>query len=409
MKAWARRLRRNNALWALIAVVAIALATLVWIRLSLESQLAVTILENTATEVEDTLYPRPVPGFGPRLAKIADNLSHDHPEVSRLVVTVFLPDEDGHIVERVVYPDALLFGPASLADHRPREYYDLERDGRTVIRLYLDLSLARSHQLNVLLSCMAGAILFVGMLVGWGIVQQEKRIAQDSVEMSAIRGELAGLERRALVGQVSASLIHDLKKPVLHIREEAAQNPPGADALADIREHANLFLAMIRDLNLESFLSSDDAPQEFLYLDDVLQRSYRLVQFEAVDVEFRADLPGDLPMVLAVPHRVVQVFSNLFLNSIEAMNRRGRITTTGCARHGRVEVVVQDSGPGIAPEALPRIFEAFFSGKPQRSSGLGLYICRTLLEEMGGTIEAMPADGGGARFRVTLPAAEGTR
>lgn len=398
-------LSRSWPIWALVAVVAVTLATLLWMRFWLESQQARTILESLAEEVEATLSPEPAPFFGQRLEEIAARAQRQHPEMARLVVSVFLPRETGAgRREQVVYPDSLLFGAPDWSRNLPRTRFDWTRDGETVIRLYLDLSLARSYQLNVLMGALAAAILLLAMLVGMGLHQQQRRLARNSVELSTVRGELAKLERRALVGQVSASLIHDLKKPVLHIRE-AARAGDREPRLREIAEHADLFLAMVRDLRFESLLSSDSAPPEFLYLDEVVAQSFNLVKCEAVEVEFDNRLPRDLPMILATPHRLIQVFSNLFLNSIQAMQRRGRLVVRGSREGaGLIRVEVEDSGPGIPPEALPYIFTPFYSAsRAESSTGLGLYICRSLLDELGGSIQADPAFSGGARFILRFP------
>ncbi len=414
--------RRSILLWALVAVVGITLATLLWMRFSLESQLGRTILESMAEEVQEVLYPQPSPNsargemiypqpapfFGERLDEIARRAQRQHPEIARLVVTVFLPlGPGGAVQERVVYPDSLVFGGGDFLQHSPSASFDWTRDGKVVIRLYLDLSLSRSYRLNVVMASLAGAILLLALLVGRGVWQQERRLATNSVELSTVRRELAKLERRALVGQISASMIHDLKKPVLHIREEASQAGDSHPALPDIAAHAELFLSMTRDLKLENFLSSDSAPPEYLYLDEIATQSFKLVQCEAVDVGFVNRIPSDLPMVLAVPHRLVQVFSNLFLNSIEAMAGRGRIVVEGRRQPGgRLIVVVEDNGPGIPAENLPHIFAPFYSSrKREGSTGLGLYICRSLLEEMGGSIDVDVEYRNGARFEFSLPEA----
>ncbi|MBE7559731.1 hypothetical protein HS125_12605 [bacterium] len=406
MKPPSAPLHRGVLLAALIAVVAITACTLLWMRFSLESQLGRTILESLAEEVQEVLYPQPAPFFGRRLEEIARRAQRQHPEIARLVITVFLPTgAEGRHQERVVFPDSILFGGGEWSRHRPSASLDWTREGQPLIRLYVNLSLARSYRLNLVMAALAGAILLLALLVAAGIRQQERRLARNSVELSTVRGELAKLERRALVGQISASLIHDLKKPVLHIREESTHAQQHHPSLAHIAENAELFLAMIRDLKLETFLSSDSAPAEYLYLDETADQSYRLVQYEAKQVEFQNRIPPDLPMVLAVPHRLIQVFSNLFLNSLEAMEGRGRILVEGRrASERRIVVTVEDNGPGIPQESLPHIFAPFYSSrKREGSTGLGLYICRSLMEEMGGTIDLDRQFAGGARFVLTFP------
>ncbi len=117
--------------------------------------------------------------------------------------------------------------------------------------------------------------------------------------------------------------------------------------------------------------------------------------------------------VRANENQLLQVLFNLVINARQAMlGRRGRLTVDAAASGGRVEINVRDTGCGIPPENLPRIFEPFFSTKqggdrPEtRGLGLGLAISRDLVEEMGGRIDVASQPGVGSTFTITLPQAE---
>jgi signal transduction histidine kinase len=105
-------------------------------------------------------------------------------------------------------------------------------------------------------------------------------------------------------------------------------------------------------------------------------------------------------------HRLEQVLLNLALNAFRFMPSGGWLSIRGidCAAEGSqgVEIVVRDTGPGIVPGDLPRIFEAGFSTRPG-SSGLGLAVCRRILEQHGGSISVESRHGYGATFRLRLP------
>jgi signal transduction histidine kinase len=114
----------------------------------------------------------------------------------------------------------------------------------------------------------------------------------------------------------------------------------------------------------------------------------------------------EIPLIWGYPTRLMQVFSNLILNAYEAMNGKGKLTIriNGLknARGNQAVVRFVDTGPGIPSEHLPRIFEAFYStGK--KGSGLGLYICRTILEDMDGTISVECPQNLGTTFTLILP------
>ena len=121
-------------------------------------------------------------------------------------------------------------------------------------------------------------------------------------------------------------------------------------------------------------------------------------------VELKTELAGDLPAVRGDKVHLQQVFLNLFLNALDAMadTRERKQLTVRTVCNGDVVIEVSDTGPGILPEQLPRIFDPFFSTKKD-GMGIGLSITRSLVESHGGRIWAENNPGGGASFRFTLP------
>jgi signal transduction histidine kinase len=102
------------------------------------------------------------------------------------------------------------------------------------------------------------------------------------------------------------------------------------------------------------------------------------------------------------PDGLKQIFLNLLLNALEAMEGGGTIEVSLAETRGRVEIVFRDSGPGIAPDTLRRMGEPFVTSKAQ-GTGLGVFLTRRLAESAGGTLEVGNAPGGGAQARVSLP------
>jgi two-component system NtrC family sensor kinase len=140
-------------------------------------------------------------------------------------------------------------------------------------------------------------------------------------------------------------------------------------------------------------------------VDDVLalvkpQKNFR-------DIVVRAEIPGDLPRIALAGPRIVQVLLNLLLNAADAVPREGGRVTLRAARApgSRVRLTVEDNGEGIAAEIRDRLFEPFATTKePGKGTGLGLAVCRGLVESAGGTLAAEDGDEGGARFVIELPA-----
>ncbi|UCC48775.1 MAG: hypothetical protein JSV41_00955 [Gemmatimonadota bacterium] len=113
---------------------------------------------------------------------------------------------------------------------------------------------------------------------------------------------------------------------------------------------------------------------------------------------------GELPVVECYPSQVNQVFMNLILNASQAISGPGTITIRTYRRDDRVAVEISDTGAGIAPEDLERIFDAGFTTKGTKSGmGLGLRICREIIESHGGGIEVESTVGKGSTFRILLP------
>jgi histidine kinase len=133
--------------------------------------------------------------------------------------------------------------------------------------------------------------------------------------------------------------------------------------------------------------------------------------FDEKGVELKSVVPGDLPSVLADIDRVVQVLSNLLSNALRHTPDEGRVVVKAKASGDEVTFEVTDTGTGIAPEHLERIFERFYRVDKSRSrgeayggSGVGLAISRALVEAMGGRIRVKsPGFGEGATFAFTLP------
>ena len=123
-------------------------------------------------------------------------------------------------------------------------------------------------------------------------------------------------------------------------------------------------------------------------------------------VSIRTDLKDDLPMTVADRVQLQQVLMNLMLNGIEAMKDTGGVLTvkSQLRQDGQIEIAVNDTGPGLPTGKANQIFDAFFTTKPQ-GSGMGLAICKSIVESQGGRIWANVHGGRGATFHFTLLAA----
>jgi PAS domain S-box-containing protein len=231
--------------------------------------------------------------------------------------------------------------------------------------------------------------------------------------------ELAHANRIATMGQLSASIAHEVKQPIAAMAANAAAalrwlafDPPemeeARDALTAISNDGNRaghIIGRIQDL-----IKKTPPRRDQLEINGAIREIVELTRGEMVKsgVEVRTAFADGLPLIQADRVQLQQVVLNLVMNAAEAMSgvsegTRLLLIDTGIADTGNgVLVTMRDSGPGLAPAALERIFDPFYSSKPS-GLGLGLSICRSIIEAHAGTITADNGGvDGGARFIFTI-------
>jgi signal transduction histidine kinase len=145
--------------------------------------------------------------------------------------------------------------------------------------------------------------------------------------------------------------------------------------------------------------------RELVDVNGIIEEMLTLLKGEAnrYSVAMRTELAADLPKIMVDRVQLQQVFMNLMLNAIEAMNDSvGELTVKSQLHDGQLQFSVSDTGVGLPTEKMEQIFSAFFTTKPQ-GSGMGLAISRSIVESHGGRLWAAANDGRGATFYFTLP------
>lgn len=259
--------------------------------------------------------------------------------------------------------------------------------------------------------------------------------ADPSAHEEAVSGETGGpaegladlrtletQERLAILGMLAAGIAHEISNPLgfvksntEYVRQRVADlagrtEPAMAAGLAEVRDvldetldGVRRLVAITAELRLVSRSGGDSRPCD---VESVLERAlllaHNLVKYRARVVrEF-----GHPPEVLADEGRLTQVFVNLLANAAQAIEGEGVITVATRHEEGRVEASVRDTGCGIPPDRMGRLFQPFFTTKPPGvGTGLGLWMVRRTVESFGGVVEVESEVGRGATFRVVLPAA----
>src|SRR5258707_6115107 len=235
-----------------------------------------------------------------------------------------------------------------------------------------------------------------------------------------MQSELAHANRVATMGQLTASIAHEIKQPIATARNNAAaalqfldKSPP------DVAEVREALTCIVNDTDragdvvdrIGSLIKKAPPRKEVVDLNTAILEVTALTRGEAVKtgVTVGTQLAGELPPIQCDRVQLQQVMLNLIVNAIQSMsgveagNRELHISTVRIEPEG-VCVAVRDTGHGLCPESLPRLFEPFYTTKPE-GMGLGLSICRSVIEAHGGRLWATPCKPQGALFQFTIPAA----
>jgi PAS domain S-box-containing protein len=257
-----------------------------------------------------------------------------------------------------------------------------------------------------------------GKILKWyGIstdIEDRKRAEE---ERENLRADLAHVNRVSTLGEMAASLAHEIKQPIAAAITSAntciewlAHEPPNLDraraAAGRIDKYGNRAAEIID--RIRSLYKKSPPQRELVEVNEIIREMVELLRAEATlcAVSIRTDLVADLPKITADRVQLRQVFMNLILNAIEAMKETGGVVTvkTQLGENDQLLISVNDTGIGLPKEKTEQIFDAFFTTKPQ-GSGMGLSISRSIVESHGGRLWASANDGRGATFHFTLPTA----
>jgi signal transduction histidine kinase len=233
-------------------------------------------------------------------------------------------------------------------------------------------------------------------------------------ELIRQQARLLQSEKLASLGQFIAGIAHEMNNPLQsvlgHLELMIASKKGERVELQRIYNDADRAAKIVN--NLLVFGGSQRASRTTIDLQSVISRvvTNRASAMPRTGVEIRCEIGAPIH-VLGDAELLQQALLNIVLNAEQAISQQrmsGRVTIGSAARDGRAVITVDDEGPGIAADVLPRIFDPFFTTKEVgKGTGLGLAIVYGIVQEHGGTIQAGAAPGGGARFTIELPAVAG--
>jgi two-component system NtrC family sensor kinase len=222
-------------------------------------------------------------------------------------------------------------------------------------------------------------------------------------------------ERLALIGQLAANVAHELNNPLQGIvtyshllLEKTSTDDSTKQSLQKIVVQANRSRDIIR--GLLDFSRQRKPDKTLCNINNLLQESLSFLENQALmlNVQVTTQFDNDLPSIVIDPSQVQRVFINIIVNAAEAMNGNGQlsISTKSDPVRGCIEIIISDTGMGIAEENLDKIFDPFFTTKETgHGVGLGLAISYGIIKEHGGTVSVESEVGKGTTFIVRLPIA----
>jgi len=242
-------------------------------------------------------------------------------------------------------------------------------------------------------------------------IDEEREIIR---RLKETREQLVHAEKLASLGQLSASIAHEINNPLAgvltytkllakKISGDTLDRGAALDNLAKMESEVSRCSRIIR--NLLDFSRQTEPTLRLVDVNQVIEQVLAMVghQAQLQKVEVMRELSPSLPRVMADFDKLQQVFTNLTLNAIQAMSAGGKLTLRTSAADGRIRIDVQDTGCGISKENLSKLFTPFFTTKEKGSGvGLGLAVVRGIIERHKGEIEVQSEIGKGTTFSIYL-------
>lgn len=231
--------------------------------------------------------------------------------------------------------------------------------------------------------------------------------------------------KMAEVGMLAAGIIHEVGNPIAAIQglvEDLQRRSAGGGQwdepmrgnLGMVLEQARRLGGITRDIS--EYVRYRPGVEGLFDINSVVRSTARLVRYDArwKSISLELDLDASIPALRGVEDQITQVIMNLLVNAADAMQTNGpgerRVLIASRYSGSQVELTIEDNGSGMSDEIRAHVFESFYTTKPEgKGTGLGLALCKSIVESHGGIIEVESTAGTGSRFRVVLPVASVSR
>jgi signal transduction histidine kinase len=236
----------------------------------------------------------------------------------------------------------------------------------------------------------------------------EERVAERTTALRASQARVIQQEKMAAFGLLAAGIAHEVGNPLaalsslVQMLQRRGPDPYSGEKLEEARRQIDRIRRTVREL--VEFSRPASPARSAVRLADVIEEALGIAKYahRAQGRQIVTRVEPELPPVHAPRDHLTQVILNLVLNALDATERGGRVEIV--AEHDGAGLVlsVEDDGRGVRPEDLPRLFQPYFTTKA-RGTGLGLFVSREILAELGGTLGHRDRPGGGSVFTIALP------
>jgi PAS domain S-box-containing protein len=236
------------------------------------------------------------------------------------------------------------------------------------------------------------------------------RLIQDVTEMKKMEEQIGQSEKLASLGRLAAGIAHEIGNPLtsifsfVQILKESEEDQFKRESLETVHFHINRISGILKQLS--GFTKMPKGETKECHINEIIEASIDIIHFDkkAKGISIVRDLSADLSNYTCIgdSNQLSQVFVNLTLNAIDSMPDGGKLTVRSRRQDDNVIVQFEDTGIGIQKEALPKIFDPFYTTK-EKGTGLGLAVCYDIIKKMNGTITVESEVGKGSTFTITIP------
>lgn len=241
--------------------------------------------------------------------------------------------------------------------------------------------------------------------------EMSRKMASDIEELQRLNAQLIRTEKLAAMGTLAAGVAHEVNNPLASISSLIQMMQARDDLPEDTLDKLKLISSQIRRItqvtnDMTNFARARPAARTSADINKIVNTSLRLASFDSSfqDLTIETDLAEALDPITADADQLQQVVLNLLLNARDAMPSGGSLSIGTSQADGEIAITIADTGEGIADEAMPHIFDPFYSTKPAgKGTGLGLAVCYGIVTAHGGRIDLAPNQPTGSVFTVLLP------